>query len=100
MPLTCHNTGIPCPACAAGRVQWAKINFHREVDNAFDWRLDAWCCLCGHGLAGDPATMREIRIRYNEQLGKEIEGMQEAALVQVIGPRMNGWMNRAVSSRQ
>ena len=97
--MAVHDTDIPCPVCAAGRIQWAKINFRRVYDQAFDWRLDAWCPLCRHGLGNNAGVMREIRARYNDLLGREIEAEQEAALVQVIGSSMNRWLN-AIARRR
>lgn len=98
--MTVHDTLIPCPYCSEGHVQWAKINFRRAEDNAFDWRLDSWCSHCGTPMTEHGYIVREIRIRYNALVGREIEAMQDAALVQHIGPELNTRLNGAVRSGQ
>ncbi len=86
------ETYIRCPVCLQ-KLTYCKVTFYRK--GWFDWRLDVWC---GCGDVTDPALRKAVRDFYGEQLAREIATTQEAALVQMIGPRLNDWLN-AVSRR-
>ena len=82
-PPLIHSPHARCPECRKPSVYWQKVDFYREEDGAFNWRLDVYCLHCGE--IEDKETTALAHDDYTEHLAKYIKKTQNENFDRYLG---------------
>lgn len=87
MPAEGTLDHILCLICGQ-HPRWQKVNFHRESDGAFDWRLEVRCD-CGE--ITDAKVLDQAEADYRHQYRRIARLLQDAILDHFLSPQIHAF---------